>query len=183
MVFSKAGVTLVLAGLLGLANGCNSTPTDGQGPGGSVTPSATALAAVSPAGGNLNVGRGGPFLVAFNGAMLTGMEAYMDVHLGDVGGPVTAMTCTWSADRTTATCRPIVPLDPLSSYALHLGGGMKGSTGTAVSLGPGGQMGGQTVGGEMAGGMHAGQPMTGLGAGWRAADGSYGMIFGFRTGN
>ena len=60
---------------------------------------------------------------------------------------------------------------------------MKGSTGTAVSLGPGGQMGGQTVGGEMAGGMHAGQPMTGLGAGWRAADGSYGMIFGFRTGN
>jgi hypothetical protein len=34
----------------------------------------------------------------------------------------------------------------------------------------------------MMGGMHAGAPMSGMGAGWQGANGSYGMVFTFTTG-
>jgi hypothetical protein len=43
----------------------------------------------------------------------------------------------------------------------------------------GAQMGGQWL---MSGMMHAGSPMSGMGAAWQGANGSYGMTFTFTTG-
>jgi hypothetical protein len=44
------------------------------------------------------------------------------------------------------------------------------------------QTGGQWLMPGMVGGMHAGAPMSGMGAGWNGANGSYGMVFTFTTG-
>ena len=52
-----------------------------------------------------------------------------------------------------------------------------------IDVGPNGaQMGGQWLMPGMMGGMHGGMPLSGMGAGWKAANGSFGMFFTFTTG-
>jgi hypothetical protein len=122
-------------------------------------------------------------VMQFTEAMAQGMEQYVDLHRGDMTGPAHPMSCTWSADRKTVTCVPGTPMDPQAQYALHMGGGMKGTNGATVKMDQGTQMGGQSVTTGMGNGRHAGQSMSMMGSGWKANDGSYGMMFSFRTGS
>ncbi len=161
-----------------VAAGCGGNATGPNGP-----ESASALLAVAPAGDATNVNRMGPMTMTFDGAMGTGMEQYVDLHHGDLSGPLHPMTCTWSADRSVLTCVPTSPMDPDDMYTLHMGGGMRGAQGGAVNMGRGSTMGGHTIQGNMMNGSHAGQPMSMMGSGWRGADGSYGMMFQFHTGS
>lgn len=138
-----------------------------------------ALLSITPTGGAMNVSRTGPIAVAFDGAMGTGMEQYMDLHRGDMSSPMHPMTCTWSTDRTTAICVPNGPMDAQTQYAMHLGGGLRGVNGMPAVMTRGSMMGGESLNGGM---MHSGQSMSMMGKHWKGPDGSYGMMFRFRTG-
>jgi hypothetical protein len=172
-----------------LAMGCGSDTT---APVGSTSQPATDVLSVSPHGGATNVNPNGPFSFHFNGAMMPGMEQYVDVHRGDVTGPTHPMTCSWSGDYSTLTCIPSSPLDPRSWYTLHMGGGVMGANGAPIHMNPGTWMGGWAQvgtsmgpgmmnGGWMMGQTHAGDPWTMMGSGWHNANGSYGMVFPFQT--
>jgi hypothetical protein len=145
------------------------------------------LLAVSPDGGATNVSRSAAMVMQFDGAMGMGMEQYIDLHHGTIADSTRPMTCTWSADRKTVTCTPNMPMDPQTQYTLHMGGGMKGADSMMANMSKATQMGGQAVkatgGMGSMGSMHGGQSMSMMGSGWRASDGSYGMMFAFRTGN
>jgi hypothetical protein len=178
---------LAVAGAL-FAAGCG---TDGTAPADSGTPSATAVLSVVPAGGTTSVDPNGPFSITFDGAMMPGMERYVDLHRGDVTGPVHPMSCAWSADYTTLTCTPAQPLDPTTWYTFHLGGGVQGSNGTPVAMDPGTCAGawaepGPRNGhgpdeGHMMGETHGGEPWSMMDPGWHHANGSYGMVITFQT--
>jgi hypothetical protein len=154
-------------------------------------PTATDIVSMTPQGGASNVDPTGPFLFGFNGAMMPGMEQYIDLHRGDVSGPIHPMTCSWTADYTALTCTPVTPLESRTRYTLHLGGGMMGANGEPVHMDPGPWMGGWAqagtpmgpgmMGGPMNGPTHAGAPWTMMDAGWRHANGTYGMAFPFET--
>lgn len=156
------------------------------GGGDSIGPSAVAtteLVSVMPSGGSTGVSGTGPMVMTFSHPMMAGMEQYLDLHQGNASGPLVAITCTWSADRLTVTCVPGQPLQAKSPYALHMGGGMIDADDHAVDMTqhqP--QTGGQWLMPGMMGGMHAGAPMSRMGAGWKGANGSYGMVFTFTTG-
>jgi hypothetical protein len=111
------------------------------------------------------------------------MEPFVDLHQGGLDGPVLAMRCDFSADRTTLTCTPGAPLSPRTIYTLHMGGGMRDSTGRTIDMGQyGGAMGGQWIMGGMMGPSHAGSPWGMMGGNWQGTNGSYGMGFQFTTG-
>jgi hypothetical protein len=168
----------------GLAAGCSSSDSNtSTGPDNSAAP---ALLSVAPLGGATNVSRTGPMVMQFDGAMGMGMEQYIDLHRGTTADSTRPMICTWSSDRMTVTCTPSTPMDSLTQYTLHMGGGMKGADSMMVNMSKATRMGGQTVKiGSMGsmGDMHAGQSMSMMGSGWKASDGSYGMMFSFRTGS
>ncbi|MBI4410056.1 MAG: Ig-like domain-containing protein [Gemmatimonadetes bacterium] len=152
---------------------------------------ASELASVVPPGGATGVDPNGPIVVEFTHAVGTGMEQYVVLHEGTVTGPVVPGTWSWSADRTRLTFTPASPLQSQTRYTLHIGGGMRDADGHTVGLERhGGHMGGQWATGEMmtdgmmgggwmGGGMMADSTM--MGAGWRHANGSYGMVFSFIT--
>ena len=155
-----------LAALLVLAcSSDNTTPT---------TTAATALDAVAidPA---TAAHPGGTMTMEFNGAMMTGMEQYVDLHRGDTTGAQVPMTCTMSSDRTTITCAPNAALTPGAEYTLHMGAGMTGSSGTPIDMSAGMGMGGSWMTGGM-GGSHNGAMM---GGGWTDSAGHTGMLFPF----
>lgn len=159
------------------------------------------LLSVVPEGGATDVPVDQPVTVEFDHAMAAGMEAYADLHEGDLAGPPVAGTWSWSADRTRLTFTPDAPFRPNTVYVIHLGGGMMDADDMPVDF----QEHGEHMGGEwateqmmhdgwsggpgMAGpgmddGMHDpdGQPYQGhMEAGWQHANGSYGMAFAFRT--
>jgi hypothetical protein len=120
--------------------------------------------------------------------MSAGMEQFVDLHLGDVSGPVVPMSYAWSTDQTTLVCNPS-PLQGRTQYTVHVGGGMTGVNGQVIDMdqhGPGfgGQWitsAGQPGGGHHGGAHHGGHPWGGLGPGWQHANGSYGMAFTFTT--
>ena len=171
---------LWLAGvaLLGACSSASTAPTtDNPSPSSGVT----ALVAVSPDGGAIGVSLGTPMTMQFSGPMAAGMQQYVDLHDGTIAGPVHPISCSWSADKTTLTCVPGTPLQDHTNYTLHLGAGMVAAGGGTVNMGPGTAMGGQWLTGGMMGGLHAGQPMSMMGADWRNANGSYGMMFVFTT--
>lgn len=176
------GSGALLAAALGVACGGGSSMTapgpDGSGGGPSGGP---AFMSVSPAGGAAGVAVGSPMTFRFSGAMGTGMEQYVDLHMGDLSGAEIAMSCAWSADRTQLTCTPGSPLASRTTYALHLGGGMMGSGGGAVDYTAGLGMGGQWIMGGMMTGTHGGMGWGMMGNAWRNANGSYGMVFTFTT--
>jgi hypothetical protein len=170
-------IALAVAGpALGLA-ACSDNDTTAPG-------SDTTLEAVIPSAEATGVDPAGPITVRFSGPMGTGMEQYLDLHQGDIGGPIVQMNCAWSADRTTLTCAPGAPLQPGTSYTIHLGSGMMDGNGRPVETEEHGlQMGGQPVTGQMMGGMHGGQASSMMGPGWRhAGDDHVGMAFTFETG-
>jgi len=177
------GLAALLAAALGVACGGGSNMTgagmDGSGGGASA---GAAFMSVSPAGGATGMAAGSPITFRFSGAMGTGMEQYVDLHMGDLSGAEVAMSCAWSADRTLLTCTPASPLASHTTYAIHLGGGMMSAGGMAVdytTYGPG--MGGQWIMGGMMTGTHGGMGWGMMGNGWRNANGSYGMVFTFTT--
>jgi hypothetical protein len=141
-----------------------------------------ALVSVDPPGGATGVPVTTSILFRFGTAMGSGMEDLVDLHMGDLTGPVVPMSCGWSADRTTLTCTPTSPLEPGRLYATHVGGSMTDENGQDVDLTQRGTgMGGWWVMGGMMGGFHAGDPWNGMGSGWRHSNGSYGMVFSFTT--
>ena len=160
--------------------------SDGTGPSGppNTSGATTELVSVTPHGGATGFPTNGPMTMTFSQPMMAGMEQFLDLHQGDVSGPLAPISCTWSSDRTTVTCVPQQPLQPNSPYTFHAGGGMMDADDHVVDMGLHmSQNGGQwLMSGGMMGGMHAGAPMSGMGAGWQAANGSYGMVFPFTTG-
>jgi hypothetical protein len=165
---------------------------DALGPAGPAgTSPATQLATVSPNGQSTGVDRNGPVTLRFDGAMMPGMQQYVDLHRGDITGPIHPIVCAWSADATLLTCTPTTPLDPATGYTVHVGGGMRNSNGDPVRMEPAEHMGSWiyagTSGGMMGGGMehtadHAGGSWGMLDPGWRHANGSYGIVCPFQTG-
>ena len=166
----------VVGPALGLA-GCSNDGATAPG-------SDTNLEAVTPSAGATGVDASGPITVRFSGPMGNGMEQYVDLHQGDISGPVVQMRCTWSDDRTTLTCTPAAPLQAGTRYTIHIGSGMMDASGHPVETEEHGlQMGGQSVAGSMMGGMHGGQPTSMMGSGWRhVGDDHVGMAFAFETG-
>jgi len=157
----------------------------GGGDGGvsSPTPTTTELLSVQPAGGSTGVPVTGPMTLGFSGPMAAGMEQYIDLHRGTAADPLVPITCTWSADRRTASCLPAQPLSPNTAYTLHVGGGMMDGSDHPVDLQTHmGANGGQWYMPGMMGGTHAGMPMNGMAANWRGSNGDYGMLFPFTTG-
>lgn len=165
---------LVGFGALASATGCS---------GGNMTPSSTtALLEVTPSGGAADVAPDGAITIRFSGPMGMGMEQYVNLHLGTINGAVVPVSCTWSADRTTLTCVPSPALQGQRLYTLHIGTGMMDANGYGVVMeDPGVRMGGEPVTSGMMAGMHAGQPVNAMGAGWRNAEGHFGLAFGFTT--
>ena len=171
-MFSDTLKTLAIAGAF-LAVGCGSETAE---PVGSGDPSATAVLSVTPDGGATNVDPSGPFSFAFNGAMMPGMENYVDLHRGDITGPVHPMSCVWSLDFATLTCTPRTLLGRGTRYTLHLGGGVRGANGTSISMDPGacgctwvepGRPGGQGMDpAHTRGETHGGHAWTTMDPGW-----------------
>lgn len=142
----------------------------------------TRLMALTPSPGAAGVSPSSTITIQFDYAMGLGMEQYVDLHEGDLAGPVVPMTCRWSGDRTVLTCTPQAPLKARTRYTVHLGGGMMDASGRGVDMTRWGMpMGGQWAQSGMMGATHAGRPWSGMGPGWMAANGSYGMGFTFTT--
>lgn len=170
---------------------CSEDGPTGVGPG--ATP---LLLSVDPPGGARDVSVGHPVTIEFDHEMAAGMEAYADVHEGDLAGPPVDGAWHWSGSRTRMTFAPDASLKPGTVYVVHLGGGMTDVHGTPVDLAEhGGPLGGEWATGSMMDGWSGGPGMGGpgmgmgdgapyeghMGEGWRHANGSYGMVFAFRT--
>lgn len=185
----RSFVLLLLAPLAGSLAACSSSHDGRDGSMMSAAPAGPSMLAaggtmsLSPAPGATGVPAGTSLTLRFGQPMGWGMEQYFDLHRGDLGGPVLPCDCTWSGDRTTLTCVPQGPLDPHTSYWIHLGGGMTTVAGTPFDFARYGvPAGGQWVtGGMMGAGFHAGMPWGGMGPAWRAPNGAYGITFPFTT--
>jgi len=152
-----------------------------------------ALLSIVPGGGSVDVAVGARVVVTFDHAIGLGMEDFAALHEGDIAGPEVAGTWTLSADRTVLTFVPAQALAPVTTYVVHLGGGMVDDHGNHVDLGRhGSTMGGQWAsqsmmsGGMSQGGMGQGGAMGPgagmMGQGWQhPSNGSYGMVFSFTT--
>lgn len=175
------GVVIALA--LGPLPGCGGDgmmdrgdmmgPVSGRG--GSV------MTSIVPGGNAVGVSPSGTLTMRFSQPMLAEMERYVDLHEGDLGGPVVPIDCGWDASRTTLTCVPSSSLKPGTRYALHLGGAMMDAGGYPVDFdqyGPG--MGGQWAFAGPMGQLHGGMPWSMMGS-WRGGNGAYGMVFFFTT--
>lgn len=185
--FDKRVLAPVALAFLALA--CNDGGDRGMGPGMmGVGPSGVpasgsaygaALVSVSPQGGAVGVSRSPSIMLRFSGPMGAGMERYVDLHLGDLAGPIVAMGCSFSGDRTTLTCTPVTPLQARTVYTLHAGGGMFDASGRLVDMSQYyGMMGGQWI---MGGASHGGLSWGMMGGSWMGPNGGYGMTFAFTT--
>ena len=103
MKYSYAISTLALLAALGA---CSDSSDSSLGPDGTTGAApATRLVAVSPPGQATGVDRGGPLMLQFDGAMMPGMEQYVDLHRGDVSSLTHPIACAWSADAPTRPTR------------------------------------------------------------------------------
>ena len=168
---------------LAACGGSDRMTGSGSGMMGGPTTTGAAFMSVSPQGGTSGVSPATPLSFRFGGPMAPGMEQYFDLHVGGLEGPMVPMSCGWSAERTTLTCNPAAPLQPRTTYAIHMGGGLADASGHPVGYeGYGPMMGGQWIQGGTMPGMHGGGMGWGMmGNGWRHANGSYGMVFTFTT--
>jgi Big-like domain-containing protein len=171
--------------ILGVALGlgaCSGSDT-GTAPTGPEPGSTTVLESVTPAAGATEVSPAGTMTIRFSGPMAAGMQQYVDLHRGDVAGPIVPTSCTMSADLAAITCTPDQPLEQHTRYTLHMGSGMMDGQGHHAEVEQHGMgMGGQPVSGGMMGGMHGGEPMGMMGADWSdPGDGHLGMAFDFTT--
>lgn len=178
-VRSMAAVALVSA-----VAACSGETTAPQ-----ATPEPTALLSVQPAGGSVDVSVGAQVVVTFDHGIADGMEEYVDLHKGSLSGPAVGGTWVLSTDQTRLTFTPASPLEPATTYVVHIGGGMMDEDGDLVDL----EMHGLGMGGAWAtgammtggmGGMMGGQTGMGghMGSGWESpTGGNYGMVFTFTT--
>lgn len=137
---------------------------------------------ISPRGGARGVPVGTSLEFHWDVPMGVGMEQFIDLHMGDLAGPVTPMSCDWSADQNTLVCTPSSLLQTGTQYLVHIGGGMLDANGQVVDMvqyGPG--YGGQWIQGGMMGPFHAGTNWGAMGGPWRHANGAFGMLFTFTT--
>jgi len=135
-----------------------------------------ALHSVSPANGVTGVSITMSMAMNFSRPMGRDMEKYIVVHEGSLTGSAVGGKWRWSSDRRTLTFTPDVPLRARTTYVIHMGGDMQGQNGRPLDHTQCASLGGRAVSeGMMSGGMGM------MGAGWRGADGSYGMIFTFTT--
>ena len=173
----------LIFGLAFLATGCGGgSSATMMGPSAPGSQTGATLMSVTPQGGSTGVSGSTSMVFRFNGAMGSGMEQYVDMHMGDLSGAIMPMNCAWSGDRTTLTCTPQGPLSPHTTYVMHLGGGMRTQAGQGVDCNQyGPSMGGQWIMGGMMGSSHAGAAWTMMGSNWHNANGSYGMAFTFTT--
>jgi len=169
----RAGPLAILAVVLGTGWACHGM-TAGAG-------DATIVTAVTPAGGVVGVDPDAVVEIAFSSPMQAGMEAYAALHVGPVTGPEVPGMWSWADDRTRLRFAPEAFLAGGMQYTIHLGGGMMDAAGRAINYQSCvDQYGGMwATAGRMSGGMMAGRDM--MGDGWRDANGTYGMLFPFRT--
>jgi hypothetical protein len=146
----------------------------------STGPSTATLAAVSPAPAATAVTQSTTITLTFGQPMMAGMEQYMDLHQGSVGGSTVPMNCAWSSDQTTMTCTPTNPLAAGTQYTIHVGAGMTDGRGHLMDMDNWTTRGGQWANSGMMGGTHAGQPVAMMGPGWKQGT-HYGMLFTFST--
>lgn len=158
---------MVAAGLAACTNGMLSHE-DGLVTVQSVSPASGAVVATTTA-----------VTVTFSHAMMPGMESLVVLHEGSITGPVVSSSAAWSPDRRTLTITPAAGVKAATTYVLHLAPGLRSASGNYVDHGSCSGMGGRSV---SAGMMMGSRGMGGMmGAGWQAADGTYGMIFTFTT--
>jgi len=146
----------------------------------STAPSSASLSVVNPTPDAVGVSPSTDVTLTFDHQMRNGMEKYVDMHQGGIGGPIVPMTCGWNGGHTTLTCTPMGPLAAGTQYMIHVGCGMTDAQGDPMDFGPWTGRGGEWVTSGMMGGMHAGQPVGMMGAGWMQGS-HYGMIFMFTT--
>ena len=175
-------IALALIGTATLvAAGCGSESsmmTDPEGGAGA----SPVFMSVRPGGGSMGVSVGTPLEFHWGTPMGVGMEQYVDLHMGDLSGPVVPMSCAWAGDQTTLVCTPGSPLRPGRQYIVHVGGGMADAAGQVIDMnmyGPG--FGGQWIQGGMMSGSHGGMAWGMMGGGWQHSNGAYGMAFTFTT--
>jgi hypothetical protein len=177
-------LTLAMVSAAALASaGCGGDGTM-MGPGGpDGRPMGTAaFLSIRPEGGAVGVSVGAAIELQWGAAMAAGMEQYVDLHRGDLSGPVVPMSCAWSGDRTTLVCTPSSPLQPGTQYVVHVGGGMVDSNGELIDMDEHSPaFGGEWIQGGMIGVGHAGMPWSMMGGGWQHGNGVYGMAFAFTT--
>ncbi len=163
-----------LAAMAGIAALTLSACSDSMGP-------ATAtLTTVSPTPAATAVATSTTITLTFGQPMMAGMEQYMDLHQGGIGGPAVPMSCGWSPDFTTLTCTPTNPLAAGTQFTIHVGAGMTDAQNHMMDMNDWTTMGGQWATSGMMGGTHAGQPVGMMGAGWKHGS-YYGMLFSFTT--
>ena len=146
----------------------------------STGPASATLAAVSPTPAATAVATSTTITLTFGQPMMAGMEQYMDLHQGGIGGPAVPMSCGWSPDFTTLTCTPTNPLAAGTQFTIHVGAGMTDAQNHMMDMDEWSTMGGQWATSGMMGGTHAGQPLGMMGAGWKHGS-YYGMLFTFTT--
>jgi|CXWL01.1.fsa_nt_gi hypothetical protein len=180
-------IAIGVASVFGLAlfgAGCGGSKSEASmmGPSGVSSQARATFMSIAPQGGATGVAGSISMVFRFNAPMGSGMEQYVDLHVGDVAGPTMPVNCNWSTDRTTLTCTPRSPLASRTTYVMHLGGGLMTQAGQYLDCAQYGPMlGGQWVMGGMMSGSHAGVAWTMMGANWRNTNGSQGMAFPFTT--
>jgi len=144
----------------------------------------TALLDIVPPGGATNVDPNAPVVVQFDHPIGPGMAEYAEVREGDSDGPLVEGTWVLSTDRTALAFTPTQPLKPLTTYVIHLGGGMLDQHGEHLNF----ERHGFDYGGEWCTEQQMGMgPMGPMGtqhqhgADWRHPNGTYGMFFTFTT--
>lgn len=167
-------------------NACANGSSAVLGPGGATAVDVPAVLSVMPAAGATNVDPTKPVVLTFNMAMMTGMEMLVVVNEGTVTGPQVAGTSSWSTDRRTLTFMPAAALKSKTTYVIHLSPSLAATNGKTIDMSQGMKIGGQVVTGGMmgsaGGGMMNGSWGPGMsGAGWKASDGTFGMLFTFTT--
>ena len=134
------------------------------------------ILAVEPVPASAQVSTLTPIRLTFSRPMMIGTAMLVVLHVDTVTGTEVAGTATWSLDRTVLTFTPAAALNSNTMYVVHLGGEMRGMDGARLDHGGCENRGGRTVSGGM-----MGESANMMGSGWRSADGTYGMIFSFRT--
>ena len=95
----RHGLTTLAIGASVTLGGCGGGTDMPMGPGdlrsgGAVT--SPTFMSVSPGGGAMGVAAGTPLELHWGAPMGVGMEQYVDLHMGDLSGPVVPMSCGWS---------------------------------------------------------------------------------------
>lgn len=172
LAVARVGALALLVGVAGCGDQSMMTTPDGLH-------GSPMVLSVTPPGDATGVSTTTTVTIRFSQRMGAGMEQFVDMHRGDLTGPVVPMSCGWSGDRSTLTCSPDAALRAGTRYTIHVGAGMMGANGLPLDLNQM-PMGGQWAYSSMMG-SHGGMSWNMMGPGWHGSNGSYGMLFMFTT--